>query len=238
MTAVSESVSDDTEPTRTGPRAAAAARLGRARWRDPRIWVGVLLVTGSVLLGARLFAAADDTVEVWTSGDGVTAGEPLGPQALATTRVHFSGDVATAYLPVGEAFPEGMVAARDLGPGELLPQSAMTPRESRTDRELPVVVGAAGAPQDLAAGDRVQVWVVPPATADGTTAPARLVLTDVRVVRAARDSGPLGEAATRQVLLSLAGEPAGAEASERLGGLLTSLLRGEVVLIRTGRGSP
>ena len=56
-------------PPRPGPaddprRRAPGPRPG---WRDPRLWVGVVLVTGSVVAGARLLAAADDMAPVWAA---------------------------------------------------------------------------------------------------------------------------------------------------------------------------
>ena len=36
-----------------------------ARVGDPRLWVGVAIVAVCVVAGARLLAAADDTVAVW-----------------------------------------------------------------------------------------------------------------------------------------------------------------------------
>ena len=41
----------------------------RPAWRDPRLWIGVVLVAASVVAGARLLAAADDTVQVWAAVD-------------------------------------------------------------------------------------------------------------------------------------------------------------------------
>ena len=43
-----------------GTQAPAATRVARPGWRDPRLWIGLLIVAGSVVLGARLLAAVDD----------------------------------------------------------------------------------------------------------------------------------------------------------------------------------
>ena len=54
--------------TTYAPRPAAdtevprATRSRRPGWRNPRLLIGLALVAGSVLVGARLVAAADDTV--------------------------------------------------------------------------------------------------------------------------------------------------------------------------------
>lgn len=54
-----------------------ATRVGRSGWRDPRLWIGVVLVTVSVVAGARLLAAADDTVTVWAVVDDLGAGSAI-----------------------------------------------------------------------------------------------------------------------------------------------------------------
>lgn len=216
------------------PESPPARRLDRRRWKDPRLWVGLLLVAGSVLVGARLLASADDTVAVWVLTEDVPAGRPLDIGALELDQVHFSDDDRQQqYLLGSETPPPSAVAAHDLAAGELLPRSAVADRSGAEVSHLPVVVGASGAPEDLRPGDVVDVWVVPAPGPSGETGPATRVLEQVRVVSADRSSGPLGEAATRQVLLGLSGG-AGRPAPSGLGDLLTSVSTGSVVLIRSG----
>src|SRR5687768_11311810 len=54
-----------------------AVRATRPGWRDPRLWVGILIVAVSVVAGARLLAAADDTVTVWTAVRDMGAGDTV-----------------------------------------------------------------------------------------------------------------------------------------------------------------
>ncbi|MDP9444652.1 MAG: hypothetical protein M3P83_10040 [Actinomycetota bacterium] len=205
-----------------------ARRLQPARWRDPRLWIGLLLVAGSVVVGARLLAAADDTVGVWATPRDVADGAGLSPDALVVEQVRFADAGAAArYLLASEGLPAEAVAGRNLAAGELIPRTAVTTRGSAPAVELPVLVGASGAPEDLQPGEVVDVWVVPEAPAGEPAAAADLVLPRARVVGAARDSGPLGDAPTRQVLLGL-----GAEAAPRLPTVLAQLTSGTVVLIR------
>jgi hypothetical protein len=215
-------------PPSTVPSSPPARRLSLHRWRDPRLWVGLVLVASSVLVGARLLAASDDTVGVWAVARDVGAGTPLTRDALVVEQVRFS-DTATAqtYLRVGEPVPPGAAASRDMAAGELVADAAIATRQGSAF-ELPVVVGPSGAPEDLVAGDVVDVWVGP-TPGSGVTTPATQVLTAVPVIAAARSSGPLGEAATRQVLLGI-GEPA----LDRLGPMLGEMSNGSVVLVRHG----
>lgn len=220
----------DTAPA-TAPDSPPADRLVVRRWRDPRLWVGLVLVAASVLVGSRLLAAADDTVGVWALTRDVPAGAPLTADVLAVRQVRFGDDATEAgYLPAARPPGPRAVARRDLAAGELLARAAVG-RPARSAVELPVVVGPGGAPDDLQVGDVVDVWVGPP-PGSGSTAPAARMLTAVSVVRAAHTSGPLGEAAERQVLLGL-------DAAERpaLGPLLGRLAGGSVVLVRHGGGA-
>jgi hypothetical protein len=207
----------------------AARRLDRRRWKDPRLWVGLVLVAGSVLVGARLMAAADDTVGVWTLARDVPAGSPLSADALSVQQVRFADtSMAASYQPATEPPEESAVATRDLSAGELLPRASVGDADGPM-LHLPVVVSAAGAPGNLRAGDVVDVWVVPPQSPSGSSGPATQALDDVPVIGAGGQSGPLGEAATRQVLLGLD------DATKvDLGTLLSRVSNGTVVLIRAG----
>jgi hypothetical protein len=212
------------------PGSPAARRLTPARWRDPRLWVGLVLVAASVLVGARLLAAADDTVGVWAVVRDVSAGAPLTPEAMAVRQVRFTDPVTAAgYLPADRPVPAGAVAGRDLAAGELVTRAAVGSRGGAAF-EVPVVVDDTGAPGDLRAGDVVDVWVAPPEGVDGAQEATR-VLTRVPVVAATRSAGPFGDAATRQVLLGLE-----ADASALLGPVLGQTAAGSVVLVRHGSG--
>lgn len=231
MAFVSSSTTTAAPPLPETASSPPARRLDRRRLKDPRLWVGLVLVAGSVLLGARLLAAADDTVDVWALSQDVPAGQPIEAGALTLEQVKFADTaVEQGYWIDPDGPPAGAVATHDLTAGELLARGAVGDRATADLSHLPVVVGASGAPQDLQVGDVVDVWVVPAQSPDGATGPAGQVLEGVRVVSSDRDSGPLGEGANRQVLLGLDEMSAG-----DLGGLLTSLSTGSVVLIRSGQ---
>lgn len=184
-----------------------------------------------MLLGARLLAAADDTVGVWVAARDLGAGSPVTRDVLTVAQVRFrDGETAQHYLTTQAPLPPQAVLGRDLAAGEMLGRTVVVSEQS-APFELPVVVGAAGAPEDVAVGDVVDVWVAPSA-GTGSTRPAERMLTSVPVVRTAGTAGPLGEAATRQVLLGL-----DAEQVDRLSPMLARMADGTVVLVRHG-GTP
>ncbi|MGH3507872.1 MAG: hypothetical protein ACRDO2_11780 [Nocardioidaceae bacterium] len=213
-------------PVRDGrPVSAPARRVSRRRWQDPRLWLGIALVAVSVVVGARLLAAADETVPVWRLTQPLQPGDPVTAEAVEVAHVHFgeSGHAA-AYLSAEHSLVDGLRAERVLHAGELLPADAVSSDDVAVPRQLPLGVSAAGIPTGLAAGDRVDVWAVPEAT--GRAAASSLVLAEVTVV-ALSQAGPSGIATERQVLVTVADEVDLGAALDRLNGA-------SVVLVRVG----
>ncbi|MGY1735143.1 SAF domain-containing protein [Geodermatophilus sp. SYSU D00684] len=159
--------------TRTVPTGSAAEtpagpvprRVRPPRWLDLRLVLGVLLVLGSVLLGARVLTAADATVPVWSVTADLAAGTVLGPEDLAAVDVRL-GDAAGAYLSTGTD-PAGRTLARAVRAGELLPRTVLEEPEDLVQVALPVQAGYV--PPGLARGTVVDVYGVtdPAGTATG-----------------------------------------------------------------------
>src|SRR5262245_31006559 len=144
-----------------GP-APAVRRLRSSRWRDPRLAVGVVLVAASVVVGARVIAAADDTVPVWSLRNDVPAGSELTADDVTISRVHFDeAGAAGRYFDGDEPIPDELVVDHDLLAGELLARSALVEPESEATSALPLSLGDGFYPPDLESGDRVSVWVAP-----------------------------------------------------------------------------
>lgn len=214
-------------PTRSAdpaPAVPAAVRFQRPGWRDPRLVIGVLLVSLSVVLGARLLSSSDDVSQVWAVQEAVAAGETIGAQDVRPARVRFV-DAADAerYVSADTALADGAVVTRELAAGELLPLEAVT-QEKEGLLELPVAVAGAGVPATLVAGDRVDVWVVPRARATTRAARAQQVLRDVPVLRIG-GRGLGGPESTRQVVV-------GVDQGIELTGPVGQLADSDVVLVR------
>lgn len=190
--------------------------------------VGLLIVAVSVLAGARILAAADDTVAVWAARTDLPAGSEVSPADLERQQIRFaSPDLAGRYLSARDSAPSGSVLAREVAAGELLPRAALTGEKREDHVEVPLAAAAEAVPVTLRPGEAVDVWVTPP-DPDGRTE-AVLVLEEVRVLAAPRDAGALGPASTRQVLVSV---PSDDEAD--LASALGRLSSGTVVLVRRG----
>lgn len=144
----------------TGQPAPVATRVTKSGWRDPRLWIGLLLVTASVVAGARLLAAADDTVAVWSASSELGAGAEVTEADLVVRRVRFAdGPDLDRYFRADEALPEDLVMTRAIGEGELLPRGAVGPREDADLVHVPLEVEPNHVPPTVTAGSVIDVWL-------------------------------------------------------------------------------
>jgi hypothetical protein len=141
-------------------------RVRPPRWLDLRLVLGVLLVLGSVLLGARVVSAADATVPVWAATSDLAPGTALTADDLVPVDVRLD-DVAGAYLSTSTR-PEGSSLARAVRKGELIPSSALEDPAELVQVALPVQAGYV--PPGLVRGKVIDVYAVadPAAGATGT----------------------------------------------------------------------
>ncbi|GAA3648304.1 hypothetical protein GCM10022237_04930 [Nocardioides ginsengisoli] len=198
-------------PTDPGsPRSPLAQRVTRPAWRDPRLWCGVLLVTGSVVLGARLLAEVDETVPVWAVEHARGAGTPVAPDDLVVERVRFAdGATRGRYFAADRPLPDGLVLTRPVGGGELLARSAVGAADATPTLRVPIEVDPQRVPPDVAAGSVVDVWVT--AAAPDERAPAeRPALSAVTVVAAPPYDDAFAVSGTRQLVVAVDDERAAA----------------------------
>jgi hypothetical protein len=131
-------------------------RVRPPRWLDLRLVLGLLLVLGSVLLGARVVSAAATTVPVWAAAGDLAAGTVLTADDLVAVDVRLAG-AAGAYLAT-DTRPAGRTLDRAVRRGELLPRSALDPASDQVQLALPVQAGYV--PPGLVRGQRVDVYAV------------------------------------------------------------------------------
>ena len=148
------------------PPGPAPRRVRPPRWLDLRLVLGLLLVLGSVLLGARVVGAADATVPVWAAQGDLAAGTVLTDEDLAVVDVRL--DAAAASYLSATVRPQGRTLARAVGEGELLPRAAIEASTELVQVALPVQAG--WVPPGLRRGQLVDVYAVadPAAGAVGT----------------------------------------------------------------------
>lgn len=216
---------------RTDAGVPRATRSRRPGWRNPRLLLGVVLVAGSIVLGARLLTAADDTVGVWAVTRDLPAGAALDQDDLERRRVRFT-DHATAdgYLAAGDGVPAGATLNRPVSGGELLPRAAFATTSGPDLVEIPISVLSDDLPATVRQGSVVDVWVAPKVSAVGAVkVKAARVLSDVIVVAVPRSSEGFAPQATRQVIV---GVPAAG--ADDLATALGGISDGRVVVARKG----
>lgn len=193
------------------PAASPARRVSAPSWRDPRLLIGLVLVLASVVLGARVVGAAQETIGVWALSHAVGAGQPLTASDLRVVQVHLDEGTTSAYLVGSEVPGPDLVALRGLGAGELVPRSALGRTGDLTSR--PVTVPVAGnVPQGVQVGALVDLWVVRTdavATTEEPTEP-ELLVEAAEVSAVAAGGGALGarSGADVQVVVPSAALPA------------------------------
>jgi hypothetical protein len=164
----------------------AAARLGRARWLDPRLIGGVLLVLLSVVVGAKVLGDADERVQVWSVTRDLGADTQLSADDLAARSVRLD-DAARRYVSADQHL-DGLVLTRPVGNGELLPVSAVARAGTSDQRRIVVEVDRLGA-GGLDKGRVVDVYAVREATAGEDPPRPELVLTGVTVAEDVKAGG-------------------------------------------------
>lgn len=200
-------------------------RVRPPRWLDLRLVLGVLLVLGSVLLGARVVTAADATVPVWSAAGDLAAGTVLAEGDLAVVSVRLD-DVAGQYLATSTR-PAGRVLGRAVRAGELVPRSALEEATGLVQLALPVQAGYV--PPSLTRGQVVDVYAVadPAVGATATGGGVDLVVSAAPVQAVTgRGDGVLSTATTTvQVVLAVPAD----DADDVLGAIGG---RGLVVVVR------
>jgi SAF domain-containing protein len=187
----------------------APRRVRPPQWLDLRLVLGLLLVLGSVLLGARVVSAADATVPVWAASGDLAAGTVLTADDLVAVDVRLD-DAARAYLSTTTR-PEGRTLSRAVSAGELLPRSTLVEPDELVQLALPVQAGYV--PPSLERGQLVDVYAVADpaagatAVADGSVTP---VVTSAPVQAiSGRSEGVLSTPTTTvQIVVSVAADEA------------------------------
>lgn len=124
-------------------------------WFDPRLVLGIVLVLGSVALGAIVVSRADSSKAVVAMSRDLAAGTVITAADVHTARVRLQS-TAGLYVPGGTSVL-GRTLTLSLRSGELLPRSAVG-ATSRTETTLTVPVRPENAP-DVKRGQRIAVWV-------------------------------------------------------------------------------
>jgi hypothetical protein len=183
-----------------------AARLSTPRWLDTRLLGGLVLVLGSIAVGTKVVAAADDTQTVWAVTADLAAGSRLTDDHLRRVDVHLTGDTPSHYLDGRAAHPVGYLLTRAVRAGELLPAAAVAAPDAAADKRrfVTLPVERYHLPDDLRTGEVVDVYVTVTSSASGAEPRSLLVGAGLTVSAVNRGSrGGFGAGGTGDVGVEL-----------------------------------
>ena len=166
-------------------------RVTQPSWLDLRFVLGLMLVFGSVLLGARLVASANHSYRLLAPSHDLAAGTVLHPGDLTTVSAHVPDRrlyVSATTVLAGRQLTAAVRA------GELLPASALTAAPMLTTVTVPFADAQA---PDLRAGERIEVWL------SAKTCASVVLLPDATVQDVSTSGGSFSSSDGQNVTLSL-----------------------------------
>jgi hypothetical protein len=187
-----------------------AVRASTPGWRDPRLWIGIAIVAVSVVAGARVLAAADDTVAVWATVDDMGVGDLVSAADLEVRRVRFGDDQdLERYFSADDVLPADLQLTRGVGAGELLPRAAVGAAAADDHLQVSIEVPTGRMPPAVDSGSVVDVFVLGPGGAEAGSrqrdrAGSEEALAEVTVVEAPPPDASFGATAgLRQLVLAV-----------------------------------
>ncbi|MCW2644105.1 MAG: hypothetical protein QOF87_2626 [Pseudonocardiales bacterium] len=175
-------------------------RVKAPSWLDLRLVIGVVLVLGSVVLGAKIVSGANHSYRMLAATRDLAAGTLLSRDDVQSVRVQLPDRGRGIYLS-DDADVLGKQLNRSLANGELLPAAALGTAAALTTVSVPFTADNAPA---LSPGQRVEIWL------STKTCASVVLLADVTVqdVHAAT-GGSFSSSGGQNVVVSIAPDLAG-----------------------------
>ena len=168
----------------------------RRFWFDPRFAIGLMLVVVAVAGTAFVVSAADTSVPVLGARTPLAVGERVTADDLVPVSVRIDG-AEDLYLVPGELPDAGLIVTKPVGPGELVPASAVG-NVSGVDFTTIVVPLDAQLATSIGPGSGVDLWAAQQAEG-GTFGPPTVIVPAASVVRLIEPSGLMVDEASGAV---------------------------------------
>jgi hypothetical protein len=175
-----------------------APRLGKPSWKDPRLFVGILLVLASVASVVSLVGGADKTAAAYVARDALVVGQPVTVDSFDVVQVRL-GDVDAKYLAPANPLPAHAVAVRMVPKGELVSLTSIGGTDALNRKPASVTVGEP-LPKEVVVGSHVDVWVALPDERNGYSEPV-LMLPGAEVAALNSSSSGLGSSKSTQLMV-------------------------------------
>ncbi|MBO1266837.1 SAF domain-containing protein [Arthrobacter cavernae] len=182
---------------------AAAARLKKPSWKDPRLLVGVLLVLASVAGVTAIVGTADRTIQVYAAREAIAVGQKVTELDLAVVKVRLD-DVESGYVTVESGLADGQVAIQRIAKNQLVPRDSLGSADA-LDRKPVAISLEESLPAQAVEGSRVDVWVALPDARNAFAEP-RLLLPGAEIAQITEGSTALGASKTTVVLVLVTDE--------------------------------
>ena len=167
-------------------------------WFDPRLLVGLVLVLGAVGGVYAIVAGSDRTTAVYAARDALVVGDRVTAADLELSQVRLDGALPLYVTP--ERMPaDGLVLARTVAAGELIPVSAVGASADAGVTTVVVELTDALA-EAVVPGSVVDVWSSPQ-TERGEFGPPAVLVGQAGVVRVLEPTGLSVGASRRSVEL-------------------------------------
>jgi hypothetical protein len=183
--------------------AAAAARLKKPSWRDPRLLVGILLVLASLAGVIVLVGTADRTIQVYAARESIAVGQKVSKDDLTIVKVRLD-DVESSYVTLEDGLPEGKVAVQRVAKNQLLPQESLGAADTLNRKPVAISIQES-LPSQAVAGSRVDVWVALPDARAGFGTP-QLLLPGAEIAQVTEGASTLGASKEKVVLVLVTDE--------------------------------
>lgn len=172
-------------------KARHAYRERPSRWGDARLWLGVIVLIGSMFIGARVLSSGDQTVTLWRATQDLAVGSSSLALEPVTVEMGSAGNPNSYEQYVqGTASPTGTVI-RPIGQGEFLPITALvaTPSIPEGTRIVSIPVDPLHLATGINAGDQVDIWSTldPTQSVSSVASPPEKVLANITVIQVASE---------------------------------------------------
>ncbi|MFE4197809.1 SAF domain-containing protein [Paenarthrobacter sp. NPDC056912] len=182
---------------------AAGARLKKPSWKDPRLFVGILLVLLSVTGVIALLGTADRTTQVYAARDDIAVGQAVTREDLSVVKVRLD-DVESGYVTVESGLAEGKVALQRVAKNQLVPKESLGQADSLKRKPVAIPMDE-GLPEQAVPGACVDVWVAMPGSKNAFDEP-RLLLPGAEIAQVTAGATTLGASKTTTVMVLVTDE--------------------------------